>query len=111
LTASASARLSRRRRAASKPASALQGRPRPEGDGDRAGFGILLDATIVRALLVPSLVSLFGSWNWYLPDGLARILRVRPSHAVTEKPVPEPATHHARGRAGTNLGGILCLGL
>ncbi len=28
------------------------------------GFGILLDATIVRALLVPSLVSLFGSWNW-----------------------------------------------
>src|SRR6266511_1494459 len=54
------------------------------------GFGILLDATIVRALLVPSLVSLFGSWNWYLPAGLARILRVQPSHAITEHPVREP---------------------
>jgi putative drug exporter of the RND superfamily len=54
------------------------------------GFGILLDATIVRALLVPSLVSLFGAWNWYLPDGLARILRVQPSHAIRQ-PVPEPA--------------------
>jgi putative drug exporter of the RND superfamily len=55
------------------------------------GFGILLDATIVRALLVPSLVSLFGAWNWYLPEGLARILRVRPSHATTEQPAPELA--------------------
>lgn len=40
------------------------------------GFGILLDATIVRALLVPALVSLFGKWNWYLPEWAARILRV-----------------------------------
>ncbi len=55
------------------------------------GLGILLDATIVRALLVPSLVSLFGSWNWYLPDRLARLLRVQPSHAITEYPVPELA--------------------
>jgi putative drug exporter of the RND superfamily len=56
------------------------------------GFGILLDATIVRSLLVPSLVSLFGSWNWYLPAGLARLLRVQPSHAVTEEqPVQELA--------------------
>jgi RND superfamily putative drug exporter len=47
------------------------------------GFGILLDATIVRALLVPSLVSLLGSWNWYLPAGLAKLLRVQPSRAVT----------------------------
>jgi putative drug exporter of the RND superfamily len=55
------------------------------------GFGILLDATIVRALLVPSLVSLFGAWNWYLPDGLARILRVPPSHPIRQQPVPELA--------------------
>jgi putative drug exporter of the RND superfamily len=51
------------------------------------GFGILLDATVVRALLVPALVSLFGSWNWYLPDWAAKVLRVQPSHAV---PVPGP---------------------
>jgi putative drug exporter of the RND superfamily len=46
------------------------------------GFGILLDATIIRSLLVPALVSLFGDWNWYLPDGVARILRVPPSRPV-----------------------------
>jgi len=55
------------------------------------GLGILLDATIVRALLVPSLVALFGAWNWYLPDRLARLLRVRPSHALPEQPLPELA--------------------
>ena len=32
------------------------------------GIGILLDATIIRALLVPSLVVLFGRWNWWFPD-------------------------------------------
>jgi RND superfamily putative drug exporter len=50
------------------------------------GLGILLDATIVRALLVPSLVSLFGSWNWYLPAGVAKILRVEPSRGYPEHP-------------------------
>jgi putative drug exporter of the RND superfamily len=46
------------------------------------GFGILLDATIVRSMLVPALVSMFGNWNWYMPDWLAKVLRVQPSHAL-----------------------------
>ncbi len=41
--------------------------------------GILIDATIVRALLVPAVVSIFGRWNWWLPAWPARLLRVRPS--------------------------------
>jgi putative drug exporter of the RND superfamily len=41
--------------------------------------GILLDATVIRALLVPAVVSLFGRWNWWMPEGAARLLRVRPS--------------------------------
>ena len=41
--------------------------------------GILLDATVVRALLVPAVVSLFGRWNWILPAWPARLLRVKPS--------------------------------
>jgi putative drug exporter of the RND superfamily len=49
------------------------------------GIGILLDATIVRSVLVPSLVSLFGSWNWYLPRGVARLLRVQESHPHSER--------------------------
>jgi putative drug exporter of the RND superfamily len=43
------------------------------------GVGILIDATIVRAVLVPSLVVLFGRWNWWLPAWIARIIRVEPS--------------------------------
>jgi RND superfamily putative drug exporter len=53
------------------------------------GFGILLDATIVRALLVPSLVSLFGKANWYLPDSVAKVMRIQPSHALRDTE-PEP---------------------
>jgi RND superfamily putative drug exporter len=53
------------------------------------GFGILLDATIVRALLLPALVSLLGRWNWWLPTPVARLLRV---------PTPRPAAVTARPR-------------
>ena len=40
---------------------------------------IFVDATIVRALLVPSLMAVFGRWNWWLPVRVARIVRVEPS--------------------------------
>jgi RND superfamily putative drug exporter len=55
------------------------------------GFGlavaIFVDATIVRALLVPALMALFGRWNWWLPAKLARLVRVPPSPLV-EPPTP-----------------------
>jgi RND superfamily putative drug exporter len=63
----------------------------PETDvkvmGTGLGAGILLDATVVRMLLVPALVSLFGRWNWWLPTLPARLLRVEPSlgHAEAEE--------------------------
>ena len=41
--------------------------------------GIIIDATIIRALLVPAVVSLLGKWNWWLPARPARLLRVAPS--------------------------------
>lgn len=40
---------------------------------------ILIDAFIIRALLVPALVSLFGRYNWILPAPIARLLRASPS--------------------------------
>ena len=40
---------------------------------------ILIDVTIIRALLVPSAMKLFGRWNWWLPEGAARVFRVKPS--------------------------------
>jgi uncharacterized membrane protein YdfJ with MMPL/SSD domain len=35
--------------------------------------GVMLDATVVRALLVPSLMRLFGEWNWWAPRPLRRV--------------------------------------
>jgi putative drug exporter of the RND superfamily len=45
---------------------------------------ILLDATIVRAILVPATMKLLGKWNWYLPERVRRALRLRPSPAAAE---------------------------
>jgi len=53
------------------------------------GFGlaaaIAIDATIVRILLVPSLMRLLRRWNWYLPARVARLARVR----TTPRTIPE----------------------
>jgi putative drug exporter of the RND superfamily len=43
------------------------------------GAGILLDATVIRALIVPAVIALMGRWNWWLPHWPARMLRVEPS--------------------------------
>src|SRR4029450_3691790 len=40
--------------------------------------GIIFDATVIRALLVPSVMRIAGEWNWWLPAPAARLLRVRP---------------------------------
>jgi putative drug exporter of the RND superfamily len=51
--------------------------------------GIIFDATVIRILLVPSLMKLLGDWNWYLPTSFARVLRVR------RDPAPQPAIESA----------------
>jgi RND superfamily putative drug exporter len=38
-------------------------------------FAVLLDATVIRALLVPALMRLFGEWNWYAPKWMKWIQR------------------------------------
>ena len=58
------------------------------------GGGILIDATIIRGVLAPAAVALFGRWNWWLPDWAARLLRVEPSPVqpeATPDPAPQPA--------------------
>jgi putative drug exporter of the RND superfamily len=54
------------------------------------GAGILIDAVVVRCLLVPALVALFGRANWWLPSWLTRVLRI-----------PAPAGLAATGLAAT----------
>ena len=52
------------------------------------GAGILIDAVVIRCLLVPAMVALFGKANWWLPGWLGRVLRVP---ARPQAPAVEPA--------------------
>lgn len=56
------------------------------------GVGILLDSTVLRALLVPALVGLFGRANWWLPRWAARTMRVRLPSAPVAAPKRDPAS-------------------
>ena len=51
--------------------------------------GIIFDATVIRILLVPSLMKLLGDWNWWMPKWTASVLRVR-----APEPVRKPATEN-----------------
>jgi RND superfamily putative drug exporter len=46
--------------------------------------GIIFDATVIRALLVPALMRLLGNANWWMPDWAHTVLFIR-------RPLPEPA--------------------
>src|ERR687898_78091 len=53
---------------------------------------ILIGVTIIRALLVPSAMKIFGRWNWWLPEGIAKVFRVKPSPLESSPaPVLRPA--------------------
>jgi RND superfamily putative drug exporter len=58
---------------------------------------ILLDATIVRAVLLPAAMKLLGDWNWYLPTWLEWIPRVNPepTAAPTPRSGPSPVPRRA----------------
>jgi RND superfamily putative drug exporter len=53
--------------------------------------GIIFDATVIRALLVPALMRLLGRWNWWLPRQAARVLFVRGPESASDHPATEPA--------------------
>ncbi|GIJ71655.1 MMPL family transporter [Virgisporangium ochraceum] len=53
------------------------------------GVAILLDATVVRAVLLPSLLTLLGDRCWYLPRWLSFLPRPAPPPGGTTAPVPE----------------------
>ena len=50
---------------------------------------VLIDATVVRIVLLPSVMTVLGRWNWYLPHWLAFLARPQPVPAVTEVPKAE----------------------
>jgi RND superfamily putative drug exporter len=63
-------------------------------NGVGTALAVLIDATIIRALLVPSLMELLGKWNWWAPAPLRR-LHERFGISETAAPSPEPAPESA----------------
>jgi putative drug exporter of the RND superfamily len=53
------------------------------------GFGVavalLIDATIIRSILLPSAMRLLGDWNWYLPRWLEWLPRLQVEAAGTTR--------------------------
>lgn len=54
--------------------------------------GIIFDATMIRALLVPAIMRIAGSWNWWLRDRIGSLLLIRSGRS-------------RRGRASLPAGG------
>ena len=61
------------------------------------GAGILIDATIIRCLLLPALVALFGRWNWWLPTRPARWRKTASPGVGAGKRQPENAPQISQG--------------
>jgi uncharacterized membrane protein YdfJ with MMPL/SSD domain len=49
---------------------------------------VLIDATIVRGILLPASMKLLGEWNWYLPSWLGRLPKLEHHPVPTAEPVP-----------------------
>ncbi len=56
------------------------------------GAGILVDAVVLRCLLVPAMVALFGRANWWLPEWLGRALRISTPAVAPALAVPATAS-------------------
>jgi len=56
-------------------------------NGVGTALAVLIDASIIRALLVPSLMELLGKWNWWAPAPLRRLYG---RYGISETQVPEP---------------------
>jgi RND superfamily putative drug exporter len=52
--------------------------------------GIIFDATVIRTLLVPSMMRLFGDWNWWMPAFVAKTLFVRASRPPEQPALESP---------------------
>jgi len=72
------------------------------GDIEEVGIGlfvaVLVDATIVRCLLVPATMSLLGRWNWWAPRPLRRLYD---RYGLRERDVPADTDSTGTGRPAT----------
>jgi RND superfamily putative drug exporter len=51
---------------------------------------VLIDATVIRAVLLPASMKVLGDWNWYLPKWLEWLPRVGSRHDPDDPSKPDP---------------------
>ena len=56
------------------------------------GVAIFIDATLIRAVLLPASMKLLGDWNWYLPSWLKWLPRISPEGAHDRRIAGESRT-------------------
>ena len=56
------------------------------------GVAVLIDATVIRVILLPASMKLLGDWNWYMPSWLDWLPRISPE---PDKHEPEATTQSA----------------
>jgi RND superfamily putative drug exporter len=61
---------------------------------------VLIDATVIRAVLLPSVMTLLGERNWYLPRWLARFTLGRGAPRPPAGPLPPAGPHPEAGTGG-----------
>jgi RND superfamily putative drug exporter len=69
--------------------------------GFGVGVALLVDATLIRMVVVPAVMALLGRWNWYLPTWLEWL----PELHVEGDPDPRPAPSTGGGGGGGGGGG------
>lgn len=66
------------------------------------GFGlavaVILDATVIRSVLVPASMQLLGEWNWYFPAWLSWVPQLKTDGVYTARPIPDAFPVAAGGR-------------
>jgi uncharacterized membrane protein YdfJ with MMPL/SSD domain len=55
------------------------------------GVAILIDATVIRSILLPASMKLLGDWNWYLPSWLEWLPRIKMEESSAGEPLEAEA--------------------
>jgi uncharacterized membrane protein YdfJ with MMPL/SSD domain len=57
------------------------------------GIAVLIDATVIRGVLLPATMKLLGEWNWYMPRWLEWVPRLTPEAKAGKQPPLRPLPH------------------
>jgi uncharacterized membrane protein YdfJ with MMPL/SSD domain len=61
------------------------------------GVAILIDATVIRSILLPASMKLLGDWNWYLPSWLEWLPKIRMEEGAADEPLAGEAPAGGQG--------------